>query len=209
MSTLQDLQWRYACKKMDGNAIPSEKLNYILEATNLSASSYGLQPFTIVVASSHAVKQQLQAAAYNQVQVGTSAHVLVFCVPVKLTPADASAFILNMATTRNIPVAALADYEAMITGTINSLTPEQQQVWAAKQAYIALGTALIAAANQQVDACPMEGFNIPQVNEALGLADKGLTAVVLLPLGNRSADDATANAPKVRKDKKDLFLFVD
>ena len=209
MSLINTLNWRYACKKMNGEMIPSEKLDTILEATNLTATSYGLQPFTIAVVSNNEVKQKLQAAAYGQVQVGTASHVLVFCVPTKLTEADAATFIANIAATRSMPVEALAGYQAMIAGTINSLDEAQQQTWAAKQAYIALGTALIAAADQEVDACPMEGFNIAQVNEVLGLTEKGLTAVVLLPLGYRAADDATAHYKKVRKASADMFLRVD
>jgi nitroreductase / dihydropteridine reductase len=209
MSLLQNLNWRYATKKMSSEKIPTEKLNAILDATNLSASSYGLQPYKIIVVGNDEVKQQLQTAAYGQVQVGASSHILVFCVPQNLTADDAKVFIENVSNTRGIPKEALAGYEGMIAGTINSLSEEQQQVWASKQAYIALGTAMIAAAEQEVDACPMEGFDTAKFDKILGLAAKGLKSVVMLPIGYRSADDATANYKKVRKSKTDMFQFVD
>ncbi len=208
MSLINNLNWRYATKAMNGDAVSEEKLNAILDATNMASSSYGLQPYTILVVSNEAVKMQLQAAAYEQSQVGTCAYVLVYCVPVKLTADDAKTFIENVASTRNIPLEALAGYQGMITGSINGMTEEQHQIWAAKQAYIALGTTMIAAAEQQVDACPMEGFDKAKFDEILGLTAKGLTSVVILPIGYRSSEDATANYKKVRKAKADMFQFV-
>jgi nitroreductase / dihydropteridine reductase len=208
MSLMNNLNWRYATKAMNGETVPEEKLTAILDAINFSSSSFGLQPYTILVVSNNEVKAQLQAAAYGQAQVGASSHVLVFCVPAKLTGDDAKTFIQNVASTRNIPLEALAEYESMIAGTINSLNEEQQQTWAAKQAYIALGTALIAAAEQQVDACPMEGFDRAKFDEILGLEDKGLKSIVIMPVGFRSIEDATANYKKVRKAKADMFQFV-
>jgi nitroreductase / dihydropteridine reductase len=208
MSLINDLNWRYATKAMNGEVVSEEKLNAILDATNLASSSYGLQPYSILVVSNEAIKMQLQAAAYGQAQVGSSSHVLVFCVPAKLTADDAKIFIENVAATRGIPLEALAGYQGMIAGTINGLNEAQQQTWAAKQAYIALGTALIAAAEQKVDACPMEGFDTAKFDEILGLEAKGLKSVVIMPIGFRSAEDATANYKKVRKAKAEMFHLV-
>lgn len=208
MSLIQDLNWRYATKKMNGETVSAEKLETILAATNLAATSYGLQPFTVFVVSNEELKAKLQAAAYGQPQVGSSSAVLVFAVPLKITTGDIEAFISLIATTRSMPVEALDGYKGMILGTVGALLAEQQQIWAAKQAYIALGTALAAAAEQKVDACPMEGFDAPQVDEILGLTEKGLKAVVLMPVGYRAADDATAQYIKVRKPESELFHFV-
>jgi nitroreductase / dihydropteridine reductase len=209
MSLINNLNWRYATKAMNGKAVSTEKLNVILDAINLSSSSFGLQPYTILVVSNDAVKKQLQAAAYGQGQVGSSSHVLVFCIPKSLSALDAKNFIENVSDTRGIPVDALAGYEGMIAGTINGMNEIQQQTWAAKQAYIALGIALVAAAEQEVDACPMEGFDTTKFDDILGLEAKGLKSVVIAPIGYRSADDATANYKKVRKAKANMFLFVD
>ncbi len=208
MSLIQDLNWRYATKNMNGETVSAEKLETILAATNLAATSYGLQPFTVLVVTNEELKAKLQAAAYGQPQVGSSSAVLVFAVPLKITAEDIAAFINLVATTRSIPVEALDGYKGMILGTVGALPAEQQQIWAAKQAYIALGTALAAAAEQKVDACPMEGFDAPQFDEILGLTEKGLKAVVIMPIGYRSEDDATAQYIKVRKPESELFHFV-
>ena len=208
MSLIQDLNWRYAAKKLNGEAVSAEQLDAILKATNLAATSYGLQPFKIIVVSNNDIKQKLQAAAYGQVQVGTASHVFVFTVPEKLTEADVQAYINNIATTRSIPTEALDGFKGMMLGTVNSLTAEQLQTWSAKQAYIALGTALAAAAEQKVDSCPMEGFDAAQFDEILGLKAKELKSVVIMPIGFRAEDDTASHYIKVRKPEAELFDFV-
>jgi nitroreductase / dihydropteridine reductase len=208
MSLVKDLNWRYATKSMSGKAVSGKKLTTILEAINLSASSYGLQPFTVIVVKNKSIKAKLQAAAYGQAQVGGSSHVLVFAVPLQITPADIQTFIDNVASTRNIPVNVLDGYKGMMLNTVGALPAEQQQIWSAKQAYIALGTALAAAAEQKVDACPMEGFDAAGFDKILGLAKKGLKSVVMMPIGFRADTDATANFAKVRKAHDAMFHLV-
>ena len=209
MNLIETLNWRYATKAMNGETIPANTLQNILDATQLTASSYGLQPYKVVVVSNTAKKEAIQAAAYGQVQVGSSSHLLVFCIPTALSTSDAETFIQNVTNTRHLPADALNGYQAMIAGTINSLNQEQQQNWAAKQVYIALGTALIAAASNHVDACPMEGFDAAKVEEILNLTEKGLKAVVMLPLGYRADSDATSAYTKVRKPTDELYIIED
>jgi nitroreductase / dihydropteridine reductase len=208
MSLINDLQWRYAAKKMNNEKIAAEKLDVIMDAINLTASSYGLQPYKILAISNPEIKAKLQAAAYNQEQVSESDVVLVFTVFEKLTSADVEAFVANIVEKRKADPAMLEGYKQMMLGTVNSLTDEQQQMWSAKQAYIALGTALIAAAEQKVDACPMEGFDREKFDEILDLKSKGLKSVVILPLGYRSPEDYLANLAKVRKSKAQLFEII-
>lgn len=208
MSLIQDLHWRYATKNMSGETVSEEKLSAILSAINLSASSFGLQPYTVTVVSNAEIKAKLMAAAHGQKQVGSSSHVLVFSVPLHITEAGVERFINNVATTRGLPPHVLDGYKNTILGLTSSLSAEQQQTWAAKQAYIALGFALAATAEQKVDACPMEGFNAVQFDEILGLTEMGLKSVVIMPIGYRADDDHSANYIKVRKPKEVLFHFV-
>lgn len=208
MSLIQDLNWRYAAKKLNGIAVSAEQLDTILKAVNLAATSYGLQPFKVIVVSNEEIKQQLQTAAYGQLQIGTASHVLVFAVPEKLTEADVQAYLENIAKTRSIPIEALDGFKGMMLGTVNGLSLEQLQTWCAKQAYIALGTALAAAAEQKVDSCPMEGFDTAQFDEILGLNAKSLKSVVIMPIGFRADDDAAAQYIKVRKAATEMFDFV-
>ena len=208
MNLIASLERRYATKKMTGDKVSNEKLDIILHATQLSASSYGLQPYKILVIDDNQVKKQLSPAAYNQPQILQSSHLLVFCAWADISEAQVTDYIKNIAITRNIGEETLAGLKATILGTVNSLSVEQKQVWAAKQVYIALGTTLVAAAVEEVDATPMEGFNAAQFDEILGLEAQGLKSVVICALGYRSADDALATLPKVRRDKGLLFQSI-
>ncbi|MCP9763989.1 NAD(P)H-dependent oxidoreductase [Lacihabitans soyangensis] len=208
MSLIKDLNWRYATKKMTGGNISEEQLNAVLNAINLSATSYGLQPFKVTVVSKADIKTKLQAAAYGQPQVGSSSHVLVFTVPLKINEENVENYLRLISQERDIPIGFLDDFKNTLLSTIVALPKDVQQVWATKQAYIALGTALIAAAEQKIDACPMEGFDAAQFDEILNLEEKGLKSVVMLVLGFRDETDTYANFKKVRKAKEDMFEMV-
>ncbi len=207
MELIENLNWRYAVKRMTGAKVPQEKLEKILEATRLSASSFGLQPYKIIVVQDEAVKKQLQAAAYNQPQVAEGSHLLIFAAYEDITPAHIDEYIHLQAKVKNISLESLAPFKNQITGSTGSRSAEANFNWAARQAYIALGTALIAAAEEKVDATPMEGFNPAAFDEILGLQVAGLKTVAMLVLGYRDvANDYLAHAPKVRKEMKDLVL---
>ena len=112
-----------------------------------------------------------------------------------------------IADTRGVPVDSLTPFADSIKGNLLSKSPEDRNDWAARQAYIALGSGLIAAATEQVDATPMEGFNAAALDELLDLPAQGLHSVALLALGYRDAEkDFLAKAPKVRRSRKDLFI---
>lgn len=209
MSLINDLQWRYATKIFCGKKVESEKLQTIFESTVLAASSYGLQPFTVTVVNDQAIKIKLRAAAYNQPQLEQSDVVLVFSVPEKITKNMVEEFMKLTSATRNVPIEDLKGYQDTIWNSVQHLTETEQQHWAAKQAYISLGTALAAAAEQKVDACPMEGFERAKFDEILGLNEKSLKSQVIMCIGHRSEEDKLAALPKVRKPVNELFSVME
>lgn len=205
MSIIDLLNWRYATKHMNGQPVPEEKLNNILEAIRLSASSMGLQPYTILNIQNPEIREKLKAAANNQQQITQSSNLLVFAAWKDITEEKIDHYISDMAVTRGMKVSDLEAFKNMILGFTKK--SEDPLSWTSKQAYIALGTALVAAAEQQVDATPMEGFNPDMVDEILGLGKKGLRSVILLPLGYRDEEkDYLSKAKKVRRNRKDLVL---
>lgn len=210
MSLLNHLNWRYATKRMTGEKVSQEKVDYILEATRLSASSMGLQPYTILVVEDMELRKQIQKVAYNQPQIVEASHLLIFAAWDNITETQVDEYMQDIATVRSIPVESLADFKGSLMGAVVSRTQEQKYEWAARQTYIALGTALAAAAEQGVDATPMEGFDPAALDELLNLKDKGLRSVTMLPLGFRLAEaDFLATAKKVRRNKEQLFVKVD
>ncbi|GAA4299241.1 nitroreductase family protein [Nibribacter koreensis] len=207
MKLIEDLNWRYATKRMTGEAIPEEKLNNILEAIRLSASSMGFQPYSVLVIKDTDLRKKIQAVAFNQPQILEASHLLIFAAWADLTDAQVDAYMSQIAQERGIDVSTLAGFSDSLKGVIHRNTPDQNFQWAAKQSYIALGTGLVAAAAERVDATPMEGFDPAALDEVLGLADKGLRSVTIMALGYRDEEkDFLATSKKVRRSKKDLFL---
>jgi nitroreductase len=207
MSILENLKWRYATKRMNGQKVPAEKLENILEAIQLAPTSIGLQPFSVFVIESAELRAKIAPAINNQPQITEGSHVLVFAAWKEYSMENVDKYINRIATLRNIPVDSLDRMRKMITGSISGKTPEQLLNWNQKQAYIALGFGLVAAASEQVDATPMEGFNPDALDTVLGLQEKGLRSTVILTLGYRNPEkDYLTGAAKVRRDKDELFV---
>jgi nitroreductase/dihydropteridine reductase len=208
MELIQKLNWRYATKRMNGQQVPQAKLDNILEAIRLSASSAGLQPYKVIVVADPETKEKLKVVANNQPQITEASHVLVFAAWNKVTDENVGAYLNQIATERNIPIESLDGFKGMFAGII-AQTPDQNFTWTSRQTYIALGTGLVAAAFEEVDATPMEGFNNAGMDELLGLKEKGLSSVSIMTLGYRDAEnDYLVNAKKIRKSKEDLFELV-
>ncbi|PWK28533.1 nitroreductase [Arcicella aurantiaca] len=210
MNFIEQLNWRYATKRMVADkAVPQEKVNTIVEAFRLSASSYGLQPYNLLIIEDKELLKQIQPLAFNQPQIVETSTLLVLAVWDKATQERIDAFFNLIASERGIPVEALAGYKAMVEGRVNGADEASVFNWMARQAYIALGTGLAAAAIEEVDATPMEGFNPDALDELLGLSAKGLKSVVIVPLGYRDeANDPLANAKKVRKSTEDFVVSL-
>ncbi|KQS31238.1 NAD(P)H-dependent oxidoreductase [Dyadobacter sp. Leaf189] len=205
---IEKLKWRYAAKRMTGETIPAEKLNNILESINLAPSSVGLQPYNVIVVQDQATKEKIHVAA-PQPQVLEASHILIFAAWEKISTQDISKYIDLIADTRGISKESLAGFQSSINGGILSRTEEANFQWAARQAYIGLGHALVAAAVEQVDATPMEGFDAKALDEILGLNEKGLRSVVIVTLGYRDSEkDPLSGAKKVRRPHDDFFITV-
>jgi len=210
MTLIEKLQWRYATKKMDSTKVVSpEKVDHILEAVRLTASSSGLQPYEVFVITNKDIRQKIREAANNQSQITDCSHLLVFAAWDNYTAERINTAFDMTETIRNFKSESGTAYRQMLLNTYPARDAEVNFTHAAKQAYIGLGTALIAAADQQVDCTPMEGFNPPAVDEILDLNAKGLRSVVMLPLGYRKADeDWLMNLKKVRRSKEKFITWI-
>ncbi|WMJ74296.1 nitroreductase family protein [Cytophagaceae bacterium ABcell3] len=209
MDLIKALKWRYATKKMNGTPVPQAQVDRVLEAISLAPSSMGLQPYTVLVVTNPGVKQKIFEEAAKQSQVVDCSHLLVFAAWDNVVPSQVEEYIGFMATARGVSLESLNQYKGMILSLIDR-PKEENFNWAARQTYIAFGTAIAAAAEAQVDATPMEGFDGGKLDSILGLKGKGLRSVTLLPLGYRDAEnDWLANLPKVRRAKDKLFNLID
>jgi nitroreductase/dihydropteridine reductase len=207
MSLLTNLKWRYATKRMNGQKVPAEKVETILEAIQLAPTSIGLQPFTIIVVEDPEMRAKIAPAIYNQPQITEGSHVLVFAAWTGISDEQIEKYLNHIATLRGIPIESLDGMRNMINGSVAGKTPEQILNWNSRQAYIALGFGLVTAAVEQVDATPMEGFDPDALDEVLGLKEMGLHSTVILTLGFRDAEkDYLSSATKVRRSKDELFV---
>lgn len=206
---IKNLNWRYATKKFNTDKkIAKSDLQILKEAVRLSASSYGLQPYQVILLENEDLRQQVKAVAWNQTQITEASDVLIFANLTNPGSTEIEDYISNIANTREIPSSNLKGFADMINNAVTTLTPENRENWTAKQAYIALGTLLSAAADLKIDATPMEGFDRDAVNKILELHQKGLSAAVIVTLGYRHEDDATQNFKKVRKSNEELFITL-
>ncbi|KFF03203.1 nitroreductase family protein [Flavobacterium reichenbachii] len=198
MELIKNLQWRYAVKKYKDELVSEDKIDQIIEAVNLSASSCGIQPYRLIVVTNPEIRQKLAEGSFNS-QIQASSHLLVFAAFNNITSEYIADYVAMMEKQRNLEIGMLNDYRDTLISHFSAQTPEQNAIWSSKQAYIGLGTALIAAAELQVDATPMEGFDPQLFNDILGLTGKNLHASVIISLGYRdTANDYLASMPKVR-----------
>ncbi len=205
----ENAKWRYATKKFDtSKKVSSEDLATLKEAIRLSASSFGLQLYKVIIVENPELRAKLLTASWGQTQIVDASHLLIFANQTTVENADVDHYLNNVATTRNLPIDALAGYGDYMKGAVANMPEEVKPIWTAKQTYIALSNLLNAAAELKIDVTPMEGFVPAQYNEILGLDKLGLNAAIVATVGYRHEEDATQHYAKVRKSNEELFLTL-
>ena len=204
---LEALQWRYATKMFDPEKpIDPDTWQALEQALVLTASSYGLQPWTFLVITDPAIRAELRPHSWNQSQITDCSHLVVLLSKRTITPADADRLIEATATTRALESAALAGYRQMIqVDLIEGPRSRIVEEWAARQVYIALGNLLSSAALLGVDTCAIEGFSPAEYDRILQLDGSDYRSCVVCACGHRSADDKYASLAKVRYSATDLI----
>ena len=206
---IENLHWRYATKKFNPEKkVSKDDLETLLEAIRLSASSYGLQPYEVMVIGDPEVRAKLKPAAFGQPQITDASYLLVFAYNTNVDRQYLDKFIKNNSETRNKPVEDFQDLREMIQNSVLTFTEDVKHIWASRQVYIALGNLLSAAADLKIDVCPMEGFDSAEFDELLDLKSKDLKSVTLATVGYRSEADQLKDAKKVRKSKDELFTRI-
>lgn len=206
---IEALNWRYATKKFDtSKKLTDAQLSTLTEALRLSASSFGLQPWKFIVVSNPEIRARLRAAAWNQPQITDASQLIVLAVKKNTDAAAVDAYMESTAKARGVSVESLKDYGDMIKDSFAGKSPEALKEWSSRQVYIALGTLLATAAHEEIDACPMEGFDPKKFDEILGLDAMGLESRALAAVGYRSADDAAAKLPKSRFSRDEVVVEV-
>lgn len=206
---LDNLKWRYATKKFDATKkIAPSDLETLKEALQYSASSYGLQPYKVLIIEDEDTRKKLQPLSWNQSQIVDASHMIVIANMTNFDESLVDGFIQNISDTRGIDASNLKGYSDFMKSKLLPLPNETKNSWTARQAYIALGNLLSAAADLKIDTCPMEGFETEEYNKILNLDAQNLNAAVVVTLGYRSEEDETQHYKKVRKSTKELFTTI-
>lgn len=209
MNLIETLNWRYATKQFDlSKKVSQSDLEQLKESIRLSASSYGLQLYKVLIIENEVIKERLKPASYGQGQVTEASHVFVFCNYTNTNDSHIDEYIQLKVDTQGLKAEDVQGYGEFIKGALSYKSITEKKDWTAKQTYIALANLLVAAAELKIDTCPMEGFEPEKYNEVLGLSAEGLNASVVVAVGYRSPEDQTQFAAKVRKSKEILFETV-
>jgi len=209
-NTTEKLQWRYATKKFDSSKILSEeKLNVLKETFNLTATSFGLQPLKLVVISNVELKEKLMPISYNQPQVRDSSHVLILCIERKINENFIIDHFKRVEGTRNTPRTILEPFEKDLIASFTKKDASEIRDWMINQLYLTLGALLTVCAIENIDSCPMEGFQPEKYDKLLGLDKRGLESVIVLPVGYRDESDFFINLKKVRRGIDELTIDLD
>jgi nitroreductase / dihydropteridine reductase len=209
MNLIDKLNWRYATKSFDTNKkLSDEQVENLIEAFRLAPSSYGLQPWKLIMVSNPETRDKLKAASWNQGQITEASHLFVLCAQNKMDAQYVEEYVKEVGVARSMTdLSPMDGYKSMMIGSVN--THPDQASWNAKQVYLALGIMMSACAGMDIDSCAMEGFDASKYSEILGLAEMGLTPCVVLPVGYRSESDDMSTVAKVRKSKEQIFLEIE
>ncbi|WP_370898815.1 NAD(P)H-dependent oxidoreductase [Chryseobacterium gossypii] len=208
MNYLEALSRRYSVKKFNQQIIPQETLHNILESGKLSASSLGLQPYKILVVESEEMKQKLIPAFYNPSQISTCSHLIVIISKKIIDESYIRGYFHHISEVRDVPLEKLDLFKKSISQHISQKTSDEIFNWAEKQSYIVLANMMYAAAIENIDTCPMEGFRQDLIEEILNIDPETEKVTVTLALGYRSEEDHFQHMKKVRKPNEKLFKFI-
>lgn len=206
---IKDLNWRYAVKKYDPTKkISNEDLATIKESLRLTATSFGLQSMKFLIVEDPKVRKELTPASFGQTQIQDASHIIVLCSYIDVNNDHVDHYMQDVASTREIPIEATAQFGDYIKGAIANFTPEHKETWSSKQTYIALGQVLHTCATLRIDSTPMEGFDPAAYDKILGLSTQNLKANLVLALGYRHEEDKNQHQAKVRKSNDVLFETI-
>jgi nitroreductase len=206
---ITDLKWRYATKKFDKDfQLTQDQVKVLVEAFNLTATSYGLQPVKLIVVSDQALQDAMVDHCFGQRQPADASHVLVLCTS-HVDTDYVKAYFKMVQSIRGTAEGILKPFEEFLTDSFSKKTVDEIEAWARNQAYLIMGNLLTVCAAQRIDSCPMEGFEPAGIDKLLKLDKVKLKSALLLPVGRRADDDFMAAEKKVRQPIDKMVRYMD
>lgn len=208
MNVIEALNWRYAVRAFTPQKIDKQVIDELLTATRLSATSYGLQPYRMILVDNIDIRQNLLPHSFGQEKVVDCSHLVVFAAETESGDEMVDRYIHSVAKTRGISTDDLATLAEHIKSVFAGMSPAEKREWAHQQVHIALGTLLTAAAMMKIDTCPMGGIQPHGYDRVLGLSERGLETSVICALGVRHPEDSNARLKKVRYTQSEMVIVM-
>ncbi len=209
MNIINSLNWRYATKKFDpSKKLSKKKVEILKKAFNLTPTSFGLQPIKMIVIENKELQEKFVEHSYFQRQVADASHLLVLCIENDTTIEDVNAYFDLEKEIRGTSEEVVGTFRNQLVEMYKNMTIEQKNTSAIYQCYIVLGNLMTVCAVEKIDACPLEGFVPPKIDELLNLKALNLKSVLMLAVGYKADDDIMSEMKKVRKPLQEVIIEI-
>lgn len=206
---IKQLEWRYAVKKFnEAKLLSDDKIQTLKKAFNLTATSYGLQPITLVVIQNKVLQKELVPHSFGQSQVAQASHILIICIENEIDVEYIESYFKQIKKVRGTSDEILNPFKEAMVADFSKKEIQEIKDWSKNQGYLAMGNLLTVCAIEEIDSCPMEGFLPEAYDDVLELSKRGLTSVLVLPVGYRAEDDMFSILKKVRKDTDESIIEI-
>jgi nitroreductase len=205
---LDAFNFRHACKVFDDERkIDAATFDTILEAARLSPTSFGHEPYKILMIQNPENRALLRDFAWGANgatngtagQLGTASHFAVLLAHTGETMTAGSDYLQNFyRDVKQLPedvIAFLNDaYGTFQSRDHGVSTPREITDWSGKQAYIVLANMMTTGALLGVDSCPIEGFEMDKtvavLEQYFGVDPKLYKPAVMVAFGYRADEPA-------------------
>jgi len=208
MNLKESLQWRYAVQAFDAGATVSQSdIEEIIDVFRLSPSSFGLQPWKLVVIQDKKLQQDLVPVTYNQAKIADASALLVLAYIKNIDESHALAHFENTARTTGATLESLEPYKNSLLNFVNNTPEDIKNSWAKNQVYLAAGVLVAHLAAKRIDACCMEGFSPEDYDRILWLDQEKCSSAVIIPIGKRDASDPFGHTAKTRFSAEEVTIY--
>ena len=184
---LKIMDFRHACKLFDETKkISDEDMHYILEVGRKSPSSFGMEAWKFLVITNDELREKLRPFCWNQPQITTCSHLVIVLAGIETLKVE-SGVVRSQLMRRDMPQEKLDSFIELYASHLGDVLNDDDKIyqWSARQTYIAAANMMSAAANIEIDTCPIEGFEKENVEKVLELDTSKFQVAMILPFGYR------------------------
>ncbi|HEX5623731.1 MAG TPA: NAD(P)H-dependent oxidoreductase [Sulfuricurvum sp.] len=187
MSEFMDaMAFRHACKRFDATKqIPAAEFDTILEVCQKSPSSFGMEPWRLIVVRDENLRKALKSSCWNQAQITEASELVIFTTD-NVSVCSYGNYVKKMFERRGMSEEMVETYMGVYKNYLDAFEGDELLIenWTAKQCYIACANMMTYAATLKIDSCPIEGFDKESVEAILDLSE-GRNVALICAFGYR------------------------